>query len=178
MAQWQPAGSPARRVRRRSAATGTRASRGGGREARRLPCRSPGYWFFALTFTNATNSLMQLSTEPATRGRVMALRVGIALGGTPIGAPIVGGQPLRAVLGARFSPRPAGRRDHRPDAGTRSPDGAQRNPGRDACKIVPACRFAHAGYSFLGVGGRIAPTHRQFITWRWACFPLIGTGAA
>jgi MFS family permease len=61
---------------------------------------SPGYWFFAvalvivgsaaLTFTNATNSLIQLSTEPAMRGRVMALRVGVALGGTPIGAPIVG----------------------------------------------------------------------------------------
>jgi ABC-type uncharacterized transport system permease subunit len=33
---------------------------------------------------------MQLSTEPAMRGRVMALRVGIALGGTPISAPIVG----------------------------------------------------------------------------------------
>jgi MFS family permease len=44
----------------------------------------------ALTFTNATNTLMQLSTEPAMRGRVMALRLGIALGGTPIGAPIVG----------------------------------------------------------------------------------------
>ena len=44
----------------------------------------------ALTFTNGTNSIMQLSTEPAMRGRVMALRVGIALGGTPIGAPIVG----------------------------------------------------------------------------------------
>jgi MFS family permease len=61
---------------------------------------APSYWFFAgalvvigaaaLTFTNTTNSLMQLSTEPAMRGRVMALRVGIALGGTPIGAPIVG----------------------------------------------------------------------------------------
>ena len=44
----------------------------------------------ALTFTNTTNSLMQLSTEPPMRGRVMALRVGVALGGTPIGAPIVG----------------------------------------------------------------------------------------
>ncbi|MDG4880532.1 MFS transporter [Mesorhizobium sp. WSM4884] len=61
---------------------------------------APGYWFFAgalvvigvaaLTFANATNSLMQLSTEPSMRGRVMALRIGIALGGTPIGAPIVG----------------------------------------------------------------------------------------
>jgi MFS family permease len=43
-----------------------------------------------LTFINGTNSIMQLSTEPAMRGRVMALRIGIALGGTPIGAPIVG----------------------------------------------------------------------------------------
>src|ERR1039457_3595552 len=61
---------------------------------------APGYWWFAaalivigaaaLTLTNGTNSIMQLSTEPAMRGRVMALRVGIALGGTPIGAPIVG----------------------------------------------------------------------------------------
>lgn len=65
-----------------------------------LAAIAPGYWLFAvalvvigvaaLTFTNTTNSLMQLSTEPAMRGRVMALRVGVALGGTPIGAPIVG----------------------------------------------------------------------------------------
>jgi MFS family permease len=33
---------------------------------------------------------MQLATEPTMRGRVMALRVGVALGGTPVGAPIVG----------------------------------------------------------------------------------------
>lgn len=38
----------------------------------------------ALTFTSTTNSLVQLSTEPAMRGRVMVLRVGVALGGTPI----------------------------------------------------------------------------------------------
>jgi len=44
----------------------------------------------ALSFTNTANSLMQLSTEPTMRGRMMALRIGIALGGTPIGAPIVG----------------------------------------------------------------------------------------
>ncbi|MCT7328340.1 MFS transporter [Ralstonia mojiangensis] len=65
-----------------------------------LAASAPGYWLFAaalvitgmaaLTFTNTSNSLMQLSTEPAMRGRVMALRVAIALGGTPIGAPIVG----------------------------------------------------------------------------------------
>lgn len=65
-----------------------------------LAAVAPDYWSFAgalvviggaaLTFTNATNSLMQLTTEPAMRGRVMALRVAIALGGTPIGAPALG----------------------------------------------------------------------------------------
>ncbi|MDF2116889.1 MFS transporter [Roseiarcaceae bacterium H3SJ34-1] len=65
-----------------------------------LAAISPSYWLFAgslviigvasLTITNTTNSLMQISTEPAMRGRVMALRLAIALGGTPIGAPIVG----------------------------------------------------------------------------------------
>ena len=65
-----------------------------------LAALAPNYWVLAgalvvigaaaLTLTNTTNSLMQLSTEPAMRGRVMALRVGVALGGTPIGAPIVG----------------------------------------------------------------------------------------
>jgi MFS family permease len=44
----------------------------------------------ALLFFNTTNSLTQLTTEPAMRGRVMALRLAVALGGTPIGAPIVG----------------------------------------------------------------------------------------
>jgi MFS family permease len=61
---------------------------------------APGYWWFAaglvvvgaaaMTFTNGTNSLMQLSTEPSMRGRVMALRVGVALGGMAVGAPILG----------------------------------------------------------------------------------------
>ena len=65
-----------------------------------LAAMAPGYWWFAvalmivgaaaLTFVNGTNSMMQLSTEPAMRGRVMALRVSIGLGGAPIGAPIVG----------------------------------------------------------------------------------------
>jgi len=53
----------------------------------------------ALTFTNSSNSLMQLSTEPAMRGRVMAIRLAIALGCTPIGAPIVG------WVADRFGPR-------------------------------------------------------------------------
>ena len=65
-----------------------------------LAAIAPFYWLFAaalvvigvaaLTFMNTSNSLMQLSTEPAMRGRVMAIRLAIALGGTPVGAPIVG----------------------------------------------------------------------------------------
>lgn len=42
------------------------------------------------TFTTSTNSLVQLSTEPAMRGRVIAILLAVALGGTPLGAPIVG----------------------------------------------------------------------------------------
>ena len=44
----------------------------------------------AQTFTTSTNSLVQLSTEPGMRGRVMAILIAIALGGAPIGAPLVG----------------------------------------------------------------------------------------
>jgi MFS family permease len=60
----------------------------------------PSYWLFAatlvvggiaaMTFANASNTLMQLTTESAMRGRVMAIRLAIMMGGTPIGAPIVG----------------------------------------------------------------------------------------
>ncbi|QPF84582.1 MFS transporter [Bradyrhizobium genosp. L] len=65
-----------------------------------LAALAPSYWLFgaalivigiaALTIMNTSNAMMQLSTEPVMRGRVMALRLGVALGGTPIGAPIVG----------------------------------------------------------------------------------------
>ena len=44
----------------------------------------------AQTFTTSSNSMVQLSTDPAMRGRVMAILLAIALGGTPIGAPIIG----------------------------------------------------------------------------------------
>jgi MFS family permease len=46
--------------------------------------------FAAQTFTTSTNSLVQTSTEPGMRGRVIAILLAIALGGTPVGAPIVG----------------------------------------------------------------------------------------
>ncbi len=53
----------------------------------------------AQTFTTTVNSAVQLSTAPAMRGRVVAILLAIALGGTPIGAPIVG------WVADRFGPR-------------------------------------------------------------------------
>jgi MFS family permease len=44
----------------------------------------------AQTFMTSANSVVQLSTAPGVRGRVMAIYLAIAMGGTPIGAPIVG----------------------------------------------------------------------------------------
>ena len=44
----------------------------------------------AQTLTTSVNSLMQLSVEPAMRGRVIAIFLLIMQGCTPIGAPIVG----------------------------------------------------------------------------------------
>jgi MFS family permease len=69
----------------------------------------PGYGLFCLalvlvgisaqTFTTGANSTVQISTEPALRGRVVAILLAIAVGGTPIGAPIVG------WVADRFGPR-------------------------------------------------------------------------
>jgi len=60
----------------------------------------PSPWLFAavlffvglaaLTFMTASNSMMQLTTERGMRGRVLALRIAVVMGGTPIGAPLVG----------------------------------------------------------------------------------------
>ncbi|MBB3213242.1 MFS family permease [Herbaspirillum sp. Sphag1AN] len=55
----------------------------------------------ALTFTNATSSLLQLSTSPTMRGRVMALRLAVGVGATPIGAPLVGW--VADTLGPRWA---------------------------------------------------------------------------
>jgi MFS family permease len=61
---------------------------------------APTYWTFAallavvglasLTFMTTANALVQTTTEPAMRGRVMALYMAVFAGGTPIGAPVVG----------------------------------------------------------------------------------------
>ncbi len=43
-----------------------------------------------LTLLNSANATMQLESDPALRGRVMALYMTIVMGGTPIGSPIIG----------------------------------------------------------------------------------------
>jgi len=53
----------------------------------------------AQTFNTTANSTVQLWTEPAMRGRVMAIYLGIALGCTPLGAPLLG------WVADRFGPR-------------------------------------------------------------------------
>jgi MFS family permease len=72
---------------------------------------TPNYYLFgaalvfvglsALSFTTGTNTQVQLATEPVMRGRVMAIRLAIALGGTPLGAPIVGW--VADTYGARWA---------------------------------------------------------------------------
>jgi MFS family permease len=61
---------------------------------------SPSYWLFALlmiptgmaalTVNTTANASVQMATDPAMRGRVMSLFMMVFVGGTPLGAPIVG----------------------------------------------------------------------------------------
>jgi MFS family permease len=53
----------------------------------------------SLTTMNTANAYVQTSVDPAVRGRVMALYLAIFVGGTPIGAPIVG------LVANHFGPR-------------------------------------------------------------------------
>lgn len=71
----------------------------------------PSYWLYAITlmFTGfavvttltTANGYVQTTTDPALRGRVLALYMAILMGGTPVGAPIVG------WLAAEYGPRVA-----------------------------------------------------------------------
>ena len=60
----------------------------------------PSYWLYAaslmltgfavVTLLTTANAVVQTTTDPALRGRVMALYMAILMGGAPIGAPIIG----------------------------------------------------------------------------------------
>ena len=74
-----------------------------------LAAIASSYWVFAaalvimgissLTILNVSTTYMQVATDPSMRGRVMALRVSVVLGGTPLGASVVG------WVGGMFGPR-------------------------------------------------------------------------
>lgn len=61
---------------------------------------APSFWLFALlmvpigifglTVNVTANTAVQMGTDPAMRGRVMALFMMVFMGGTPLGAPLVG----------------------------------------------------------------------------------------
>jgi len=53
----------------------------------------------ALTVLTTANSMVQLSVDPAMRGRVMALYMALFMGGTPLGAPLIG------WIGSAWGPR-------------------------------------------------------------------------
>ncbi len=74
-----------------------------------LAAMMPTYLSFAVTliligvavqtFTTSTNAILQMSSAPSMRGRVVAIFLAIALGSTPLGAPLVG------WVADRFGPR-------------------------------------------------------------------------
>jgi MFS family permease len=76
-----------------------------------LAAVAPSYWLFApvltlvgmaaQTITTTANGAVQLATDPVMRGRVMAILLAILMGGTPIGAPIVGW--VADTFGARWA---------------------------------------------------------------------------
>lgn len=71
----------------------------------------PSYFWYAvalvpvgltsLTFMNACNTTVQLTTDSAMRGRVLAVYMMVLQGGTPLGAPLVGW--MATEFGARWS---------------------------------------------------------------------------
>ncbi|MET0735216.1 MAG: MFS transporter [Microbacterium sp.] len=71
----------------------------------------PTYWTYAatlmftgfavVTMLTTANGYVQTTTDPALRGRVLALYMAILMGGTPVGAPVVG------WVASEFGPRTA-----------------------------------------------------------------------
>ncbi len=71
----------------------------------------PTYWLFAiwlpvlgitaLTLLNSLQTVVQLCVDPDIRGRVVALYMMILMGGTPVGAPVIGW--IGQTFGARWT---------------------------------------------------------------------------
>ena len=140
---------------------------------RSSPPWRPSFWLFAaalvpigmfgLTVNITANSTVQMATDPAMRGRVMGLFMMVFIGGTPLGAPLVGwvtdayGARVGFAVGGAISRR--GRRRRRPGAGPRrrpAPEGGPA-PGPPARPVRPPGAGTGAGDG--GVGGTRTPWH-------------------
>src|ERR1700712_4925247 len=100
----------------------------------------------ALVFSVANNSFVQLGVDPQMRGRVMALYFMCFMGGTPVGAPVVGwisehfGAPWGLILGGAVcvvAGLAAGAflaRGRRSSVETPPPPTADRIPGQEALR--------------------------------------------
>ena len=62
---------------------------------------APVIGFCTITLLNSANATMQISSDPALRGRVMALYMTVVMGGTPLGSPVIG--LIGEQLGARWT---------------------------------------------------------------------------
>jgi predicted MFS family arabinose efflux permease len=57
--------------------------------------------FATITLLNSANATLQVESDPELRGRVMAIYMTIVMGGTPIGAPVIGW--IGETYGARWT---------------------------------------------------------------------------
>ncbi|WP_376768476.1 MFS transporter [Nocardioides pelophilus] len=57
--------------------------------------------FATITLLNSANATLQIETDPELRGRVMAIYMTIVMGGTPLGAPVIGW--IGETYGARWT---------------------------------------------------------------------------
>jgi MFS family permease len=62
---------------------------------------APVIGFCTITLLNSSNATMQVTSDPALRGRVMALYMTVVMGGTPLGSPLIGW--VGEHLGARWT---------------------------------------------------------------------------
>ena len=85
---------------------------------------------FGLTVNVTANTSVQMATDPAMRGRVMGLYMMVFIGGTPVGAPIVGW--ITDTYGARVGMAVGGVSPWPPPCGRRG-----RWPASAACGCVP-----------------------------------------
>ena len=94
----------------------------------------------ALTVVTAANTFVQMSADPQMRGRVMALYMAIFMGGTPIGAPLLGW--VADHFGARWTLVGRRRPDHRRHV---AGGGRARPPPRGGDLAAPAPAAASRG---------------------------------